>query len=1025
MKKFLFCILILEFGIFSFSQSSLPKNVSDSLWGVWEDDTKQDTIRLSAMNKFVREGYLFSHPDSADHYAQIQFNFAEKAGLKKEMAQALSTQGISTYLLNNYEKALWCYSSAMKLWEEIDNDQGVATALLNIGLVYYAQADYPGAIDHYSQSLIIYTEIDDNIGIAKVLNNLGLIYSSIGDYEAALENYNRSLQIMKTLNDQKSIGASLNNIASIYSAYGDYDLSIAYYEESIKIYEQRGDQRGILSPLLGLGGAYWLKSDYTKSFNYFSNAISLCETANDKTGKAKALTNMGVLLLELGDYEKAKYNFEQALDINISINAKNGVAINYDNLGTTCVHLGDYEQALQYHLQSLQIQKEIGNKMGLAKTLNNLGGVYLNDEDYVNSFDSYFKAMEIFQEIGDKKGILVALYSLSFYHLTEGTAELAKGNKISGEEKINQSLDYSINGYDLAENIGALKDLLKFSIVRYLANISLKQLDEARKYVSEIIRLRFRDLQLNYFSLSEREKELYFATMEKDFGFYNDFTVFSHSKYPLLADTAFTIALQNKGITLKSSTALRVSIHNSGDSLLMSEYEKWLALKKKISGMNSKGTDTKNLVLKADELEKELINKSDAFSDFNKIQTLNWTQVRDGLKEGEAAIEFVHFKSEIDTTNPTIYAAFVVRPNSLHPDVVKLCTEEDLKNILGVFQGNNLNFIEKVYGKKAEAKKDLYEKIWFPLEPYLQDVKTVYYSPSGLLHKVSFAAICKEQDVFLSDVYNFRQMGSTGNLAFDNKTEFGGLENFLLMGGVNYNSDSTEKKIWDYLPGSLAETNAINKFLQKKKYGVNYFHSNNASESIFKEKITSSSIVHIATHGFFFPDPEQVRAEMRDENQTDSGDIKFRGNTNYVNWSFVNNKNPLMRSGIVLANANDVWQRNPLAEGEDGILTAQEVSNLDLRNTKLVVLSACETGLGDIKGSEGVFGLQRAFKMAGVKYLIMSLWQVPDKETSEFMQLFYKNLLKIKDIPTAFQKTQKVMREKYDPYYWGAFVLIE
>jgi len=132
-----------------------------------------------------------------------------------------------------------------------------------------------------------------------------------------------------------------------------------------------------------------------------------------------------------------------------------------------------------------------------------------------------------------------------------------------------------------------------------------------------------------------------------------------------------------------------------------------------------------------------------------------------------------------------------------------------------------------------------------------------------------------------------------------------------------------------------------------------------------------------------------------------------------------------MRSGIVLANANDVWHRDPLAEGEDGILTAAEVALLDLRNTKLVVLSACETGLGDIKGSEGVYGLQRAFKMAGVKHIIMSLWKVPDKETAEFMTLFYKNLIKLKDIPVAFQNTQKVMRVKYDPYYWGAFVLIE
>ena len=132
-----------------------------------------------------------------------------------------------------------------------------------------------------------------------------------------------------------------------------------------------------------------------------------------------------------------------------------------------------------------------------------------------------------------------------------------------------------------------------------------------------------------------------------------------------------------------------------------------------------------------------------------------------------------------------------------------------------------------------------------------------------------------------------------------------------------------------------------------------------------------------------------------------------------------------MRSGLVFAGANQIWQSNYKVSDNDGILTANEVVLLDLHNTHLVVLSACETGLGDIKGSEGVYGLQRAFKMAGVKYIIMSLWQVPDKETVEFMELFYKKLLKTKDVRRSFNETQKEMRKKYDPYFWAAFVLVE
>jgi CHAT domain-containing protein len=339
-----------------------------------------------------------------------------------------------------------------------------------------------------------------------------------------------------------------------------------------------------------------------------------------------------------------------------------------------------------------------------------------------------------------------------------------------------------------------------------------------------------------------------------------------------------------------------------------------------------------------------------------------------------------------------------------------------------------------VYGNKEKAQTQLYEKVWKPMEESLEGVEDIYLSPSGLLHKVAFHAIAKDQNTYLCDVYNLQQQSSTGKIALPDEVAFNKNTEFLMLGGVQYNTDTTANEIWSYLPGTLAETNNIKSYLQKKKFNITHLTGPNASEEKIKAQAPKSNILHVATHGFFFPNPEKVREEMED-NSVYYGDVAFRGNdidpdklqrsTRYANWTFVKNKNPLMRSGLALANANDVWQRPALAEGEDGVLTANEVSTLDLRNTDLVVLSACETGLGDIKGSEGVYGLQRAFKMAGAKYLIMSLWQVPDKETAEFMGLFYKHLVKLKDIRAAFSKTQKVMRKKYDPYYWAAFVLVK
>ena len=174
----------------------------------------------------------------------------------------------------------------------------------------------------------------------------------------------------------------------------------------------------------------------------------------------------------------------------------------------------------------------------------------------------------------------------------------------------------------------------------------------------------------------------------------------------------------------------------------------------------------------------------------------------------------------------------------------------------------------------------------------------------------------------------------------------------------------------------------------------------------------SPAVLHIATHGFFFPDPKELKDSVR---TSMSAQNPFR-----------QSDNPLMRSGLFLAGASNAWMGKSIQGVEDGILTSYEVSNLYLPNTKLVVLSACKTALGDIQGNEGVYGLQRAFKIAGVQNLVMSLWKVPDAETAEFMQAFYKNIFDKQSIDEAFYNAQAIMRNKYreEPFKWAAWVLV-
>ena len=276
------------------------------------------------------------------------------------------------------------------------------------------------------------------------------------------------------------------------------------------------------------------------------------------------------------------------------------------------------------------------------------------------------------------------------------------------------------------------------------------------------------------------------------------------------------------------------------------------------------------------------------------------------------------------------------------------------------------------------------------------------------------------------------QLNSTRDLI--EETHSVHLESIVLFGGIqyayNYAADSptqhqtetlaqqdtrgidttfnTYRSGFDYLPATMQEVSSIYDQLPKN-INRKILSGGDATEASFKALSGKSpKVIHIATHGFFFPDVDQEEIDWTS-----------------VGSTFKYDDNPLFRSGLTFAGSNYAWKNgfNPHEE-EDGILTAYEISQLDLSNTDLVVLSACETGLGDIQGSEGVFGLQRAFKMAGVEYLIMSLWQVPDKQTMMLMDRFYDKWIDGLPIRTAFREAQQELAQAYPAFYWAAFVMV-
>ncbi|MBN4072718.1 CHAT domain-containing protein [Crocinitomix catalasitica] len=902
----------------------------------------------------------------------------------------------------------------MRIRRSIGDKSGISSTVNNIGNLYLSRGDFMNALKYFDEALVIDTELSNQRGISTCLNNIGLIHIQTGNYELAIDYYSGSLKISKELQDANLIANALNNIGHCHVKKSNFEIGLDYYYESLKIFEDRTDKPMTATVLVRIGTAFSEKGEFGRAVEFFSKALSIFEEIHHKRGIASSIHNLGTAFLDQGNYQKALKFFNLSLTAMEGLGEKPGISNSLKNIGTVHAKLNDRKKAAQYYSKSLKIKMEMGQIGKVAAIIGEIGNLFYDDDNIDSSLYYHERSLEMYEELDEKIGIARSLNNIARIYQKVGKYELAR--------------EYSVRAKKIAQEIGSRQVSRDASLGLYKSYQADGIYDSVEVHLRKIIELRNWECRNNFAVLAEKEKELYFKTMRSDYDLCFDFSFMQKEKFPKISALCYDNALFMKGLLLKSSTAMSKSILTSGDSVLISKYYDWMSLKRRITKSFAEGTNNSLLEEKAAEIEEDLVRGSKEFSTINEILNLSWKKVQGELREGESAIEYVRFMHQSEDNSgyydQVMYCALIINNNSQNPEMIQLFEEQELQEIVGTFPGNNLTYIEQVYGSKENTKSELYNLIWKPLEPYLVNTIKIFVSPVGLLHKISFAALAKGQDIYLCDLFDIEMQSSTGNLAHGELAQINQNSAYTLFGGIDYNSDSTSTEIWSYLEGSLSETEKIERTLSKAKRKVDYFNLASATEARFKKIASESNILHIATHGFFYADPDAILDAVVDEEES-KVDLVFRGGTSGMGVQmFVKSRNPLMRSGLVFAGANDVWNRSSI-EGEDGVLTAAEVATIDMRNCDLVVLSACETGLGDIKGSEGVYGLQRSFKMAGVKYIIMSLWQVPDKETAEFMTTFYKNLIKSDDIKKAFKETQLAMRKKYDPYYWAAFVLVE
>ena len=769
--------------------------------------------------------------------------------------------------------------------------------------------------------------------------------------------------------------------------------------------------------------------------------------------KAEAAFQLARLRQQMGKYKEAELNFKEAIDGYKKLQSSELKQV-YNSFATFYMTLGNYGSAEKIYLDLLsdkqtsdaltsavkqnlaaiyqqtlryedaeRLLKEVleadkrtigENHPDFAISLQNLAALYQAMGNFEKAKPLYIKAMEVDSQNGGTQTLNYANKMANLGTIYQETSEPKMARQmLESALKIREILlgkdhpDYMFTLYNLASLNQGLGDITAAApLYKEVSTFYLKQIKEL------------------FPSLSDYEKTAYFNKVSKVINDYEEFVIQYQQKDIIALGELFDFRLQTKALLLNASTKVRNTILNSGNSELIAKFSEWLQLKEKLARLASltlgerksqQKAITENQE-KANELEKWLSTQSEIFSGEFSKQPISWQEIKRALKPGEAAIEMVRISPAKDSV---MYAALILRPEVAAPSLLVFADGKKMEGRQFSYYSNTMRF--------AIDNRISYQLYWQPLEPFLKNVTTVYFSADGVYNKINPLTLFDEQkNQYLIDRLTVRLLSNIRELlqvpdALSPKPSASlfGYPDFRSASklpepskvvGVSRNTSASlivRNGVAD-LPGTKEEVISIEQILKKSQWNVASNLYKDASEEKLKG-ISNPDILHIATHGFFIPEKENETTVVY------SRDISLASD------------NPLTRSGLLLAgvekNIKGTSQNQP--EEEDGILTALEVMNLNLDHTDLVVLSACETGAGEIRNGEGVYGLQRAFLVSGANNLIMSLWKVSDEATQELMIGFYSQWLYTKDKSAAFHQAQLELKKKYEsPFYWGAFVLI-
>ncbi|MBL7824786.1 MAG: CHAT domain-containing protein, partial [Saprospiraceae bacterium] len=932
-----------------------------------------DSIAIKQVDSLVKVALDLNDKNDFDKALEVIAD-AEKIALEKLGRETL-TYGNCTHhharlcsFKGDYSEAVNWYLIAIKIREKLLGKESMdyVKSIGNLGAAYWALKQYNNAEKFYLESKEILNKVKinrkhDYEWVIWFLNNFGRLYWDMGMYEKSEPLYLEAMSIRKSIlgTDHPDYAASLNGLGNLYFATGLVEKAEPFYLEAKSIRERilGKEHPDYFWSLNNLGSVYWHKGQYEKAEKLYLEAFSMCEKTfgNEHPNYATCLNNLSNLYEDLGQFKKAEHFYIKAKLLREKNLGKNhpDYAGTLINLGALYHDLGQYKDAELNLLEAKEIfELEIKNcnHPFYFNCLSNLANVYVSNCQYEKAESLYMQVISIQESLMGKEhpDYALGLYNLSNLYQQIGKYETAKNLSIEANEILSRTVDnkhpyYETGLSNLAHLFSLNGDFIKAEqYYRERAQLNQLQFERGQYYLSELELGNY----MNHFLQTQAELL--------------SFTQIYDSK--LGSADSYDNSLFYKGFILQTSRFLNRA--SMSDSTTSEELQLLKSIERKLSVQYSKpisdrdSAEVADLESKANVLEKELIRK--VFGLNKKTHHVKWQEIQNKLKPTNAALEFVHFRYyDKRVTNSTMYAALLILPGIDQPKFIPLFEEKSLDSLLNSKSERKADFVNGLYtlaDRGAMAlempKKSLHEILWKPLEKELKGIKIIYFAPSGLLHRINLDAIPVSEAETLADKYQLIELNSTRQLVIPDQIKIAS-NDAVLYGGIQYEQDSSYNNrepllatrtggeflfsyvdstlrggSWNYLAGTEREVNAIEKIMQTNAIQIKLKKGYDATEESFKNIGTthnpSPRILHIATHGYFFADPKST-------NVTSS-------NTEPV---FKISDHPMLRSGLIMAGGNVAWQGKQTLEGrEDGILTAYEISQMNLSNTELVVLSA-------------------------------------------------------------------------------------